>query len=199
MGVDAVPPESPLRWRRALTVRKAPAEKICLQRLVCQRPFQSADFLAERRLTGIRAVAPRHLSPVRVDRARYTTAADGRLTPIDKFHNVVALFQSCDRILSKRLRKLAHALLGHLPPSWCKCANVGCLNLGVQSIRLVPARSALYRTVPNVFDYFFCVESRLSSGNGVLLNQFFDARSHLRRKHMSFRIIAILRFAASQT
>jgi hypothetical protein len=20
-----------------------------------------------------------------------------------------------------------------LPPSWCKCANVGCLNLGVQS------------------------------------------------------------------
>jgi hypothetical protein len=38
-----------------------------------------------------------------------------------------------DRVLPKGLRELAHSLLGHVPPSWCRCANVHCLNLGVQS------------------------------------------------------------------
>jgi hypothetical protein len=107
-------------------------EKICLQRLVRQGPFQSADLLAERRLTGIRR------GPFVPFRRFQLIALRIQQPPMDtyllrQFHNVVVLFQSCDRILSKRLRKLAYALLGHLPPSWSKCADVGCLKLGVQS------------------------------------------------------------------
>ena len=88
------------------------------------------------RLTSFRSVSrefgggPRYLPPVRADRARDTTAADGRQF-LRRLHVVVTLLQSRNRVLPKGLRKLAHSRLGHLPPSWCKCAHVGCFNLGV--------------------------------------------------------------------
>ena len=82
---------------------------------------------------GHSAEALRPLPPVPADRATYTTAA--RWTP-SSFDSSTMLSHCFNRVTAywrKGFRKLAHTLLGHLPPSWCRCANVGYLKLEGQS------------------------------------------------------------------
>jgi hypothetical protein len=53
---------------------------------------------------------------------------------------IVGRGNAVDGVLPEGLRKLAHALLAHLLPSWCKCAYVQCLKLGGQSRHAIKTR-----------------------------------------------------------
>ncbi len=92
------------------------------------------SVFAERHFTGIRR------GPFAPFRRFQLIAPRIQQPPVDpellrQFHDVVALLQTVRPVLPKRLRKLAHtASWSRLPPSWCKCANVGCLNLGVSPL-----------------------------------------------------------------
>ncbi len=114
--VDAVPPELPLRWRRASTFRKAPLKKSISIVLSANRRF---SWLTSLHSADSRAFAGGGLSPT-LGRLELI-APPIQQPPMDpelsgELHDILALLEPIHGHLPERLRKLAHALFCHLPP-----------------------------------------------------------------------------------
>src|SRR5262249_1982058 len=114
VGVDALPPESPLRWRRAFTLCKAPLKK-----------STSSIFSAKtrlRRLTSLRRVLSREFTGAGPSRGGLKwTAPPIQQPPMDpelfgELHDILALLQPLHGHLPERLRIPPHSSFGHWPP-----------------------------------------------------------------------------------